>query len=248
MTIGDLITSALRDLGIVDLTATPESALSDLALAIVNRVLDRWNAEHGALYAETHSALLALTAGLNPHTVGVSGDSPTWAVSTVRPAEVLGVRVTADDGETYLPLMRRNAAWWQSERAPGTQSDYPTDFYYEPTWPNGSLYLFPEPGSSAMKVQLWYAVPLAQVEASTVLSVPPAYRDALDLTLKERLIALPIFASKATPGLADEARKARGVAFAKNLPTMEITTDDGLGGGGRGSFRSELGPYSLMGY
>lgn len=247
MTIGELITTAFRELGIVDLTATPGAELSTLGLALTNRILDRWNAQHGALYSTVHSSLVALTAGLNPHTIGVSADSPTWSVSTNRPVEVLGVRLTGDNGETYAaPLNRRSAEWWHSLQAPGASSDYPTDYYYDPTWPNGSLYLYPEPSSASVKAQLMYKFALAQVTDATVVSLPPAYLDALVATLKERIVAIPTFATRATPDLKADAIAARGVAFGLNLPDLDIVTDDGLSSDRGGDFDPILGPFAAL--
>lgn len=247
MTIGELITTAYRELGIVDLTATPGAELSSLGLTLTNRILDRWNAQHGALYSTVHSALVALTAGLNPHTIGVAADSPTWSVSTNRPVEVLGVRLTGDDGETFAgPLNKRSAEWWHSLQSPGTTSDYPTDFYYDPTWPNGSLYLYPEPASGAVKAQLMYKFALAQVSDATVVSLPPAYLDALVATLKERIVTIPTFASKALPDLKADAIAARGVAFGPNLPALDIVTDDGLSASRGDDFDPVLGPFAAL--
>ena len=246
MTIGDLITSALRELGIVDLTATPGAELSALGLTLTNRILDRWNAQHGALYSTVHSSLVAFTAGLNPHTIGVSADSPTWTVSTNRPVEILGVRVTGDDGETFTPLTPRSADWWHALQAPGTSADYPTDFYFDPTWPNGSLYFYPEPASASIKAQIVYRMALAQVGDATVVSLPPAYLDALVATLKERIVAIPTFATRATPDLRADAQAARGVAFGHNLPELDIVTDDGLTASRGGDFDPVLGPFASM--
>jgi hypothetical protein len=248
-TVADLITSALRELGIVAVTDTPGADLSALALAQLNRVLDRWNADRRAVYADVHTSPVALTAGVNPHTIGLAADVPHLTVTTNRPVSVEGVRLTTDNGESYLaPLTKRDAAWWHDLASPGTAGAYPTDFYYNPAMPVGSLYLWPEPSSTAVKVQLWYRVVLSQVATSDTLSLPPGYHDALHATLKERLAALPMFASMASPGIADEARAARAAAFGNNEPISGMATADiGIGAAGR-SYRVELGPFSMMGH
>lgn len=248
-TVSDLITSALRELGIVGLTQTPGAELSDFSLGLLNRVLDAWNADRQTVYADVHSSLLALSAGLNPHTIGVSGDSPTWAVTGHRPVSIEGIRLTTDDGETFLaPLTKREAAWWHQVRTPGTSNAYPSDFYFNPTWPNGSIYFYPEPSSAAVKAQVWYRVPFAQVALNTALSVPPAYRDAMTETLKERLVGLPMFASMASGDIREAARIARGKAFGNNAPIQRMATADvGMGGRAGRDYDHDLGPYSLMG-
>lgn len=249
MTVSDLVTSALRELGIVDLTQTPPAELSTLGLDQLNRVLDEWNATRGTIYADVHSSLLAFTAALNPHTVGVSANTPTWAVSVNRPVSIEGIRLTTDNGETYLaPLRQRDAAWWHALAAPGTTSAYPTDFYYDRTWPNGSIYFYPEPSSASVKAQLWYRVALAQVALADTVTVPPGYVSAMLETLKERLTALPMFASMASADIKAAASMARATAFGNNAPVPPYASADlGMGGDGRGVYDPALGPYSLMG-
>jgi hypothetical protein len=160
----------------------------------------------------------------------------------------MGIRITEDNGETFLaPLLKREAAWWHNVRTPGTPNAYPSDFYYDTTWPNGSIYFYPEPSSAAIKAQLWYRVPFAQVALNTDLSVPPAYRDAMTETLKERLTGLPMFASMASGDIKDAARMARSKAFGNNAPVQRMTTADlGMGGVGGAEYDHQLGPFSLM--
>lgn len=245
-TINDLATSALRELGIVDVTATPPAELSALSLSLINRILDRWNALHGAIYAEAHPALVALTAGTNPHTIGPSG--ATLSATTSRPVTIEGIRLTADNGETFLPPLRpRDARWWHQRPAPGTSSDYPSDFYYDPTWPNGSIYFYPEPASASVKAEIRYRVVLAQVALADDFAMPPGYHAALVDTLKEKLTEMPVFASMASPAIKDAAREARAVAFGNNERIPTLATDSGLGGGsGTAVYDHLTGPFSLM--
>lgn len=247
-TASDIITTSLRELGVVDVVETPGAELSNLGLGLLNRLLDEWNAERGAVFADVHAAPVAFTAGLNPHTIGLAANSPTWSVTVNRPVSIEGIRLTTDNGETYLaPLCPRDAAWWHGLAAPGTSSDYPTDFYYDPTWPNGSIYFYPEPSSSAVKAQLWYRIVLAQVALATDVSLPPGYQSALTESLKERLTDLPMFKNLASGDLKEAARRARATAFGSNRPVPRLmTTDAGIGTGGGGAYDYQLGPYSLM--
>lgn len=244
-----IVTPALRELGIVDVTATPGSELSSFALGILHRILDLWNVQRAAVYADVHSSLFTFTAGLNPHTIGLAANSPTWSVTGHRPVSIEGIRITTDNGETFQPpLVKRGAEWWHGEQAPGSSGAYPTDFYFNPTWPNGSIYFWPEPSSGSVKAQLWYRVLLSQPALTDVYSLPPGYQVALVETLKEHLARQPMFASAATPDLAANAAKARAVVFGNNRPVVEYSPMD-VGQspvGHRGVYRHELGPFSLM--
>lgn len=244
----DYLTTALRELGIVDVTdASPDPSLSNLALGLLNRILDDWNAERGAVYADVFAPLLALTGGLNPHTIGPTG--ATWAVTVNRPVSIEGIRLTPDNGLTFLaPMNKRDAAWWHALAVPGTSSTYPTDFFYDPTWPNGSIFFYPKPSSSAIKAELWYRIVLAQLALFDVVTLPPGYQSAITETLKERLTELPMFKSLASEDIKAAARTARGVAFSNNTPVPVLYTEDsGISTGcGRGDYLWLTGPYSLM--
>ena len=130
--------------------------------------------------------------------------------------------------------------------SPGTTSAYPTDFYYNPTQPKGSIYFYPEPSSASVKAQLWYRIPLTVLALTDTFSMPPGYQAALHETLKEKLAELPMFASASSPVITAAATKARAIAFANNRPVPQFQTADlGLGGAGR-VYRHETGPFSLL--
>lgn len=243
-TVNDQITTALRELGIVGLVDTPESDLSTLALTLYNRILDEWNATRRAIYADVHSSLLTFSAGTNPHTIGPSASSPTWTVTGHRPVSIEGLRITEDDGDTYLPpLTSRPAEWWHGLTAPSTSSAYPTDFYYNPAYPLGQLYFYPEPSSASIKAQLWYRTILSGVALADTFTMPPGYDAALVETLKEKLTGLPMFASAANGDIAEAARVARARVFGNNDRVPTLVTD--LGVGGR-AYRVETGPFGLL--
>lgn len=243
-TINDLITTALRELGIVGFVDTPGLDLSNVALGHVNRILDGWNAQHGSIYADAHLTPAALTAGTNPHTIGPSGGSPTITCNTARPVDILSIRLTDDNGETYRPPMtRRSLDWWHAQTSPGSSADYPTDYAYDPTWPNGSIYFWPEPASSSVKAEIRFRLVFAAVALDTALALPQGYEAALTETLKERLASMPAFGSALTPVLIDAAREARAAAFSNNHRPLGYDSDYGAG---VGIYDPTLGPYSLM--
>lgn len=245
MTVADLLSTAFLELGIVEVTATLPAELSTLGLRLLNRILDDWNADRHAVYSDVHTTPAALTAGLNPHTIGPSG--ATFTATTNRPVTIEGIRLTDDDGETYFaPLTPRQAAWWHARPFPGATSTHPTDFYYDATFPNGSIYFAPEPSSASVKAQLWYRIVLAQVATTDTVSVPPGYVSALTETLKERLTQIPMWASMASQDIKDAARLARSRAFGNNAPVQPLRTADSGLGGGCDMFDIDLGPYSLM--
>lgn len=230
MTVADLITEALWELNVVDPAETPSADLAALGLTKLNRLLDSWNAERLAVYSDQF-AVYTLTPSVQPHTIGPSG--ATWTI-TPRPVSVEGATVVVSGAEPTgrRPLHLRDAQWWQHQRAPTVTGPYPTDVYYDPTWPNGSLYFWPVP-TTAATVQLWIRLALGQVSATDTWSLPPGYREAVTLSLAEALAA-PLGRTW-TAAQALQAREARERVFRVNVQTPRlVTADAGMPHGRRG--------------
>lgn len=218
-----LITQALIELGVINAAEAPSSEDAELGLARLNLILDDWNAEYGALYAETIDSY-ELDPGTSPHTFGPTGATFTL---TQRPVSVRSANLVIDG--IRVPLALRDAAWWMGLTDPTTQGQ-PSDAYYEPAWPNGQLYLWPVP-DAADTLELLTRTALAQVTLDTDMSLPPGYLSALTLTLAEQLAAP--FQVQAAPMTLRNADKARARIFAHNsrIPRL-MTRDAGMPGGG----------------
>lgn len=132
---------------------------------------------------------------------------------------------------TYnIPINIRDADWWAAQRVQTLTTTYPTDLYYEPDWPNGSLYFWPVP-TTAYPVQLEIWTTLSQFTALETFSLPPAYWDAVVWSLAETL--LPSTAANLTPSAQQQiimfAAKARDAIKVLNEQAPRISTGgDGL--------------------
>jgi hypothetical protein len=230
LTARNICSDALIEIGALAAgeTAAPEDA--DLALGKLNRLLDNWNADRGAIYAE-QSVSYVLTPSLNPHTIGPTG---TFVV-TQRPEAIDGATLIIDD-DVRIPVRLRNADWYRALSIQTIESLIPTDLYFEATWPNGSIYLWPIP-SSAYHLELMTRRVLASLALSDTFTLPPGYQDAITLTLAESLVSPFGAASKVSPTLVNDAAKARARVWAANdRPRPLRTRDAGIPGDRRGTF------------
>ncbi len=242
MTFGDAIRDALLELGAVDPTDDVPPEIQALGVTRGNAILDQWNAEQQATYNVTFSSGLVFTPLLSPHTIGPTG--ATFTVSK-RPVRILGANVQLSSGTSLVnvPIRIRDDAWWLKQPVPNLQQTYPTDLYYSPDYPNGALYFWPTP-TVAYGVQLEVAYILGSLVPSDTFTFPPGYQRAFTTTLAEDLagpLTIPL-----PPGLAEKARKARGIIFANNNDPVRIRTwDAGMPGGstngGGYSWRSGVG-------
>jgi hypothetical protein len=225
-TIRDIVTDALREIGVVAGTETPSASDASIGLNKLTRLFNNWNAERRAVYATAFSTF-TLSPGVAPHTIG-----PTAATFTVaqRPVSIDGASlILTGDSDVYVPIAIRDAEWWHAQTVPDLESTVPTDLYYQPDWPNGQIYFWPVP-TTAYQVELMIRVLLddAVVLADT-FSLPPGYQDAVTLTLAEML--LTPFGVAPPPTLAKDAKLARSRIFGNNeQPTRIQTNDAGMEG------------------
>ena len=220
-TISELVTDALMELGATSPGMTVPGHTQVLGLNRINRILDTWNAERPAAYRDTFTNY-TLTANLQPHTIGPS--NATWS-ATVRPVSITGANLVLNTTtpSTHVPINLRNAQWWLQQRVPGTTTTIPLDLYYEPSWPNGSVYLWPVP-TVAYEVQLRTRQLLASVALGDTFALPPGYQEALTLTLAESMA--PSVSQVVSPQTAMRAAEARAAIFSNNSVPRQIQTQD----------------------
>lgn len=202
------------------------------------RIFDNWNADRDAVYAEVFTDYI-FTPHLSPHTIGPTG---TFVVAQ-RPVSLQGAALilsTTNHPTVDIPV--KDAAWYFAISVPDLEGPIPEGVYYDPTWPNGSLYFYTVP-STAYGVTLWTRQLLTALALTDTFTLPPGYRDAATLTLAEE-IATPF--QKAVPqDLSRRAREARSRIFDNNrtIPRLD-TADSGMPGGGGGSGGTYLNGWS----
>jgi hypothetical protein len=226
-----IVTDAARELGVINAADVLSGDLVDQGLRLLNRIFDNWSAEHDAAYAQTFTTY-TMTPSLSPHTIGPTG---TFTVDQ-RSVSIEGASIvlTTSTPNVNVPLELRDAAWWDAQPVPDLESTIPSDLFYSPTWPNGSLYLWPVP-SVAYGLAITTRVLLSQLLLTSTFSLPPGYWDAATKTLAEEwagplLVPLP-------PQLVRKAAQARQRIFRNNVSSPDLRTrDGGMPGVARGSY------------
>ena len=235
-----LALDVLRELDVVGAIDTADAADLSFVLSRINRVLDDWGAEWGTAYVQDVSTFTIVPA-LNPHTIGPTG--ATWALAQ-RPASIEAANLVV--GTTRTPLMIVGVDDWMALSYPENTSTDPFALYYSPTFPLGSVYLYPVP-SSANQIAIQYRGLLAQLTLTSSALLPPGYASALVLTTAEQ--AAPHFHAAWSAQQMREAAKARGRIAAANAKTPKLSSDApgcttggkvgtgiGMGGGDYSSF------------
>lgn len=233
-TVADLCTDAAIE---INLLAPGESLDGETAQWIfrkANYLLDTWATRRSYVYTTTIDTY-TLVPGLSPHTIGPTG---TFVVPQ-RPTKVVNATIILNNVNppVEIPLTLRDDAWYMNDvTIKALTSQQPTDLYYSPTFPNGSLYFWPIPTIAyGTRLELWTL--LSQFDSITdpidgpsgVGTLAPGYRNALMLSLAETL--LPGGAKSTHPMLAAAAANARASVFNLNSPSPRMDTcDSGIPG------------------
>lgn len=181
MTVAEIITDALNDIGVLAAGETPSSDLVDAGLRLINRINDRWAARRIIAFNVDFTAY-TFVPNLSPHTIGPSG--ATFTVSQ-RPVtiESASVILTTSNPPVDVPMNVRDDDWWANQSVKSLTSTFPTDVYYSPGWPNGSLFFWPIPTTAyGVRLETWTLISQYASSADT-FSMPPGYWDALTLAL-----------------------------------------------------------------
>lgn len=235
-----IIKNALWEIQALDFDGTPSDAEYAFALSKMNDIIDQW-AARSIMAWNLNFAVYTLVPNLSPHTIGPTG---TFVV-TQRPVTVESASVVLTNSQPWVdvPMNIRDDAWWAANDVKSLTSTIPTDLYYSPDWENGSLYFWPVPTTAyGVRLETWNV--LSQlVTVDQPISVPPAYRDALTMSLAVRLAPAYGKGASLSPVTIEAARRALVALQGNNSKSPRITTAEaGQGNRTRGSmFNWETG-------
>ncbi len=230
----DLVTQAYRQRGVIK---RPGAGLSPSekteALLYLNNLIDEWQAL--ARYSWNASfTVYTITPNHSPILIGPGLASPDFATPNgiPRPTKIVGADLILNISSpaTDLPLRIRDDAWWLSQRVKALTSTVPTDLYYSPDTPSGSIFLWPIP-TVAYGLRIEAMVTLGAVASLTsTVALPVAYAKALRLTFAEEIptdIPMPAW-------LPSAAKQSRAAVQSNNISSPRIASADIGTGAGRG--------------
>ena len=236
------VTDALIEVQICAPGETPDPDTGGWAFRKLNYVLDTWATSKKYVYASTwgfytlDSSLPVMPDGSSQATIGPAPGATYPA--TQRPVKILSASVIINNTSppALAPIEIDTSQWWAGVTLPGIVSMYPTNLFYNPTFPNGTLYFWPVAQQSfGLRMEMWML--LSQFASITdpiggpgaASSVPPGYRHAMMLSLAELL------GGQQQPTLRADAAMARAAIFTNNSQSANISTrDSGMPGSQEG--------------
>lgn len=218
----DVIHDALFEIGAFAPGDSIDVALANFCLSRANQILDNWNAQKEASWAQEFLSF-SFIANQQDYTIGPSGADFTTA--NTRPVTIDGGNVILNNVTPAVqnPIQMRDWQWWLTLTVRQVTTTFPTDCYYEPNWPLGVLHFWPKPTVN-YGLELVARKTLAQVTLADSFNFPVGYQNALMLTLAESL-SVPL-GRTLQPGTVTKAQQARARIYANNAFTPELSTQD----------------------
>lgn len=222
-TVQQLIVAALSEIGALAAGELPGIDDSTWVLQKLQRLIDRYNAREPFTYDYTFSTF-SLIPNHQPHTIG---PEPADFQVNQRPVDIpsIGLILLNSSAGTLVevPLTKRDKDWWANQAIKGLTSTLPTDYYYDPAWPNGNIYFWPVP-TAVNNVLIQQRMVITQVTSyNQSFSMPPAYWDAIVYPLAVSLC--PSYEKQAGADLIKLAMDSVKAIQANNLRSPRLASD-----------------------
>ena len=207
-----IISDALKEILVIGEGETPSAAMLSDGLRMLNRLLDTLSNNNDFAYFASMEQK-ALT-GQQILTIGPTGD-----IVTTRPIKV-ETAVVDRNGITYpvkvIDNEKYDAVTYKALQGANTQA-----VYYEATYPNGTLYLYPVSTGCTLKMRVLNSV--KQFASTSVqIDMPEGYEDAIMLALAIRMA--PGYGKQVSQDTKQAARRAMKAVKTTNqvVPTMDL--------------------------
>lgn len=232
-TVLQIITDALIEIGALAPGEQPGADEAQWAFRKFNYLVDSWQAFSGYVYSYAF-LVYNVNPAISPVLIGPSNVANLSTNGAPRPVRIESAALILNpggSGQVDLILNIRDKDWWARNQVKSIQTNVPTDLYYDPTFPDGSLYFWPVLNvAGQLRLQTWQMVSQFQAITDPIGgpggpgTMPEGYRNALMLTLAETL--LPGAKRDENPVLIASAQKARALIFGNNAKSPRMTTQD----------------------
>lgn len=221
----DLITTALRTLGLLASGEAPSASEGEDGLETLNEMIDSWNAERQAIYT-TSSNDYPLILGKQTYTLGPGGD-----FDAPRPARIdamSSILLNDPNNPVEVPIAMFTVEQWQTEvPVKIVTGNFPQICYDTGDFPLRVLNMWPIPTLEQNSVRIYGWQALAAQTLFSEVAFPPGYAEAFRYNLAGRLA--PEYG--VTPSPLVVALAVQGLARVKTMNAPDLF------------LRSDLSPY-----
>ena len=225
-TMRDVVTEALIILGIVDAIAEPvDATMAAGALRVLHTLIDSWAIE-GLLVYTIDRQVFSLIASTQTYTLGPGGTwntMPLYGAGSPRPVQVANAQWRNLSQDFWYPVYVMSDADYQGLADRGMTGTQVTALHYAPTFPLGTVFLYPVPTlTGQMALFLWHPYD-TQSTLDTLVAFPPGYQRMLEYNLAVDLSER--YPGTLRPSTAALAAESKDKVESMNLRVPVMTSD-----------------------
>ncbi|WP_348269749.1 hypothetical protein P8936_16500 [Edaphobacter paludis] len=217
----DIITSALKLVGVLADGETPSDDTANQGLSVFNDMIDAWNADRLAIFT-TRSDDFPLILNQQSYTLGTGGN-----FNIPRPARIdamSSILLTNPANPVEVPITMFSVEDWQTKvPVKAVNGSFPLICYDDGDFPLRNLSFWPIPTQQQNSVRIygWQALPAQTLLAQ--VSFPPGYAEAIRYNLAARLGAE--FNAPTSPVVVQLAIQGLARVKTMNAPELSLQSD-----------------------
>jgi hypothetical protein len=218
-----IVTSALREIGVLSAGETPTAEDWQWGLEKLQRRVDQFNARRDVAFSVSLQNF-TLQANHAPHTIGPSGDF-NIPLRPVLIKSAIFILNGASANPVDTPIHIRDSKWWVDNPLKSLTSEIVTDLYYDPNIPLGALNFFPICNrDNPIRLEFWNSL-TQPLTLDTILAFAPGYWEATIVDLAVSLC--PSYDKAISQDLREQWNRAMRIIEANNEHAPRIDTNTG---------------------
>lgn len=224
-TVLDVITGAMQRIGTLDAIEVPTAADAALGLRCLNLKINTWALDGLQSYTRTRTTF-TITSGTQDYSVG-AGQVVNIARPSLNNLDTVHFQDTSVSPTLEYQLTQLTEDAWANLPQRTQTAPLPTYWYFNPTYPYGTLSFFQVPTSSTLQgvVYVSTAVPEFSAVTDTIL-LPPGYQLMYETALALELLQF-YPERQSVPGLPEAALAAEKAVKRGNIRPVDLSVDAG---------------------
>lgn len=230
-----LINGAFNLIGVLTQGESPTSTESTDALAVLNAMMDAWSIER-LMVPVIKRQVFDLTASQQDYTIGSGAN---WSVARPARIERAGLIMNTNPSQPVeIPMRVLSLGDWAEVRIKALTQTFPKWLFYDPTYPYGTVRVWPIPTDSTYDVALYFWSPVIQFAdlSTTSYDLPPGYDLAIRYALAVELLPSFGVVGDSSTLVISRAAELKGNIKMLNAPDVRLAADPALQGDTRGVF------------
>lgn len=217
ITVGEIISDALVELGVIDPTMAMEASQAQHGLRTLNRMIEEWNSQHLMIYTLNRN-VFTLVPSQQSYTLGTGGD---WNMP--RPVRTDMISVIPTGGIPEIPMHEMSDEEWRGIAVKSTTSQFPTQIWFNGNVPLNVAYVWPVPTTACQVVLYTWGRQLVLTDLTTTLQFPDGWEKAIVCNLAIELASS--YGVQPQPSLVARAQTSKSSIQSLNSEPLYITSD-----------------------